>query len=265
MDPLPPTPRPKLSAEARRRAPQVPSACKKTTTRRTRKTAERDVYHHFINRIKTQGMASNTPEPPCPSDAYAPFTSSVFSTQQTITLSNEPKEKAGQENVQVGASKTGFLGAEVVAFGRDGEERVREQVMIDQPDKKSSRSPTPTPSISSPIGPVPNTIPSSIPDHIETQNPLSLVHEKSSTLALLGGMFGKGEWGGRESVRGDEMETMEVEGEVDAAYEVVPRVADEVASDAGVGDKDEIDNNEQDNPHSPIKHSSLKDMFKPQE
>ncbi|CUA70789.1 hypothetical protein RSOLAG22IIIB_09126 [Rhizoctonia solani] len=77
------------------------------------------------------------------------------------------------------------------------------------------------------------------------------------------------------------METMEVEGEGEVGCEAAPWVTDEVAintepeeteeeeedettMDDPKEQEDEIDN-EQGEPHSPIKHSPSKDMFKPQE
>ncbi|CAE6445607.1 hypothetical protein ACGC1H_003889 [Rhizoctonia solani] len=192
----------------------------------------------------------------------------------------------------------GLLGAEIVAVGMDEEDKapgepIRKEVVVEQePTEESSRSPTPSRPIPTPIvskqtlvpttpEPVP-ALPSPACQILENQDLPSLIHEKSSALALLGGMFGQGEWGGRESVSGDEMEVMDVEAEVKVDYEVVPRVADEVGRGAGAEAEDEDEAEEdtsdeaeeqeeeqtkdgQDGQESPIKHSSLKDMFKPQE
>ncbi|KAG9125456.1 hypothetical protein FRC07_007522 [Ceratobasidium sp. 392] len=138
------------------------------------------------------------------------------------------------------------------------------------------------------------------PVHRPTIPDISLVKEKANTLALLGALFSGDEWGGRESVSGEEGE-VEVRGGDgaggDVGYEVVRRegdigrtgaddeveggeyveeedegqeaneedmeVMDEPGDDSSVEDPD----NESDvlQPAPDIQHNALKDMFKPQE
>ncbi|KAG8681020.1 hypothetical protein FRC08_015904, partial [Ceratobasidium sp. 394] len=139
---------------------------------------------------------------------------------------------------------------------------------------------SPTPPISKPItSPASRTI---LPD-------ISLAKEKADTLALLGGLFSGDEWGGRESVSGDEVEVWDAEGGgEETGYEIVPKeggggslAADEEEEDedAGEGESDEIapgmdeqDDNASEEGHSEnelpapeIRLNALKDMFKPQE
>ncbi|KAG8685397.1 hypothetical protein FRC11_010650, partial [Ceratobasidium sp. 423] len=192
----------------------------------------------------------------------------------------------------------GLLGAGVVSAGRDEKEEttpkepVPEEIVVEQEsEEESSRSPTPAPPIPPPAVPEPTPVPvppqlvltSSAPQPLEKEDPISLTQERSSALALLGGMFGEGEWGGRESVSGEEMEVMDAEGEGEVGYEVVPRASGEAERGAGVVDDEEEveeeetgdvaeeqedgtdEGEEQQEEEPPIKHSSLKDMFKPQE
>ncbi|KAG9079244.1 hypothetical protein FS749_008679 [Ceratobasidium sp. UAMH 11750] len=118
----------------------------------------------------------------------------------------------------------------------------------------------------------------------------SLAKEKADTLALLGGLFPGDEWGGRESVSGDEVEVQDAEGVgEDTGYEIIPKEGgegslaadDEVEEieDAAEGEDDgtasdmdeqddsasEEDHSEAELPAPDIRLSALKDMFKPQE
>ncbi|KAF8705162.1 RNA recognition motif, partial [Rhizoctonia solani] len=205
----------------------------------------------------------------------------------------------------------GLLGAEVVAVGEDEEEKkvpevtVRQELPVEQESEESSRSPTPVPA-PVPAPSQPNPTPASprpdpspalaqsqavskqpAPRASEAEDLLSLTREKSSALALLGGMFGEGEWGGRESVSGDEMEVVDGEENEEVGYDVVPRAVDHAIENTETRHNDEDeeegeepqksddemeqeeltdeDEQEQGEQESPIKHSSLKDMFKPQE
>jgi hypothetical protein len=114
---------------------------------------------------------------------------------------------------------------------------------------------------------------------------LSLAKEKADTLVLLGGMFGSGEWGGKESVSEEEGPAgseMDVEQAVD--YEVVPKdtgdeitlttqeagedVDSESADDAETikGDDEAGEGGQaKESLMAPIKYNPLKEMFKPQE
>ncbi|CAE6520743.1 unnamed protein product [Rhizoctonia solani] len=312
VNPPPPTPRPKLSAEARRRARLKFRLRARRLLRGTQGKQLKDMSIITLDTVSKHKGWRRTPlnhlvrpmrmrplRPlPCLRSKQLPSKIKLKKKLDKRKFKLTRARCTVIDPVRYGAvhlkEGDGLLGAEVVAFGRDEEEQVvvdliREQVVIEAPDQKPSRSPTTTPSIPStivsqraPVSAIPN------PGHNHSspalqhqEEPLSLVHEKSSTLALLGGMFGESEWGGRESVSGDEMETTEVEGEGEAAYEVVPRIADELENNAEAeeNDKEEIEeitmgnpieredeiDNEQDETHSPIKHSSLKDMFKPQE
>ncbi|CUA75592.1 hypothetical protein RSOLAG22IIIB_11865 [Rhizoctonia solani] len=321
INPPPPAPRPKLSAEARRRA-RLKFRLRARLLRGAQGKQLKDMSIITLDTVSKHKGWRRTPlnhlvrpmrmRPlrPLPSLCTRKLSSKIKLTKKL----DKRKFKLTRarctviDPVRYGTvhlkDGDGLLGAEVVAVGRDEAEqmvvgRVGEQVVIEDPDEQPPHSPTATPSIPSTIvsqrvlvsaTPSPGHNPSS-PALQHREEPLSLVHEKSSALALLGGMFGQGEWGGRESVSGDEMETMEVEGEGEgeAGYEVVPRVADELESNAEAEEaneeeqvennaptedlnvqedeqpKDEIDNDEQGDPQSPIKHSSLKDMFKPQE
>ncbi|KAG8717074.1 hypothetical protein FRC09_014769 [Ceratobasidium sp. 395] len=141
----------------------------------------------------------------------------------------------------------------------------------------------PTPPLT--IAPLPSNLPT-----------LSLAKEKADTLALLGEFFSGDEWGGRESVSGDEDEVRDGEGGgEDEDYEVVPRaggkkrlgqddVVDDVLEDEDMGgevmedddenaseeeaetsEEEEQDQSKNQQPAPEIRHNELKDMFKPQE
>ncbi|KEP47416.1 RNA recognition motif protein [Rhizoctonia solani 123E] len=311
INPPPPAPRPKLSAEAHRRARlkfrlRARRLLRGTQGRQlkdmsiiTLETASkhkgwrRTPLNHLIRPMRMRPLhplpSLRAKQVPSKTKLKKKLTKRKFELTRARCTVIDPA-RYGAVHLKDG---DGLLGAEVVTVGMDEEDKTSgEPVVAEQePDEESSRSPTPTPPIPTPTVskqmPAPTTpepvpaLSSPAPQTLENQD-LSLVHEKSSALTLLGGMFGQGEWGGRESVSGDEMEIMDVEAEVEVEYEVVPRVADEVVRGAGMEEQaeaeaeedmsdeadeqeDEQTEDEQDEQESPIKHSSLKDMFKPQE
>ncbi|KAG8794019.1 hypothetical protein FRC12_000808 [Ceratobasidium sp. 428] len=160
-------------------------------------------------------------------------------------------------------------------------------------------APVPTPMPALPRDPTPPLPPASSSPNVPT---LSLAKEKADTLTLLGGLFSGDDWGGRESVSGDEDEVRDGEGGgEDVEYEVVPRVGgkDKVGQDDDVDDElkgshdgededmggevmedddenaseeeaetseeEDEDQSENQQPAPEIRHNELKDMFKPQE
>ncbi|KAG8796697.1 hypothetical protein FRC12_005791 [Ceratobasidium sp. 428] len=166
--------------------------------------------------------------------------------------------------------------------------------------------------LSATVAPVSTTVPS-IPDPRDPTPPpsappslnfptLSLAKEKADTLALLGGLFSGDDWGGRESVSGDEGEVRDGEGGGEhVEYEVAPREdgedemrpddegdepedgpdgegenmeGDEVEDEDGedmdeqedeASEEEEQDQSKNQQPAPEIRHNELKDMFKPQE
>ncbi|CAE6451779.1 unnamed protein product [Rhizoctonia solani] len=320
INPPPPAPRPKLSAEARRRArlkfrlrarrlsrgaqgKQLKDMSVVTLDNVSkRKGWRRTPLNHLIRPMRMRPLhpipSLRTKHVPSKIKLKEKLAKRKFALTRARCTVIDPA-RYGAVHLKDG---DGLLGAEVVAVGRDEEEREveaprEEKVVVEQEsDGESSRCSTPAPTIpqpttaptvSKPAPILPQTAPA--PQPLEKEDLLSLAHEKSSTLALLGGMFGKGEWGGRESVSGDEMDVMEAEGEGEVGYEVVPRAASEPVEDIGVEDNEEEAgededmtseeaaaveeredgadgaDEEQDEQESPIKLSSLKDMFKPQE
>ncbi|CAE6467913.1 unnamed protein product [Rhizoctonia solani] len=335
INPPPPAPRPKLSAEARRRARLKFRLRARRLSRGAqgkqlkdmsivtldnvskRKGWRRTPLNHLIRPMRMRPLhpipSLRTKHVPSKIKLKEKLAKRKFALTRARCTIIDPA-RYGAVHLKDG---DGLLGAEVVAVGRDEEEREPESpreekvVVAQESDEESSRSSTPaptisqpttTPTVSKPAPILPQTAPA--PQPLEKEDPLSLAHEKSSTLALLGGMFGKGEWGGRESVSGDEMDVMEAEGEGEVGgdemdvmeaegegevgYEVVPRAASEAAEDTGVEDNEEEagededmtseeaaaeeqedgadgTDEEQEEQESPIKLSSLKDMFKPQE
>ncbi|KDN39023.1 hypothetical protein RSAG8_09059, partial [Rhizoctonia solani AG-8 WAC10335] len=323
-NPPPPAPRPKLSVEARRRARLKFRLRARRLLRGTQGKQLKDMSLVTLDTVSKHKGWRRTPLNhlirPMSMRPLHPLPS--LRTKQPASKT-KLKKKLNKRKFELTRAKCtvidparygavhlkdgdGLLGAEVVAIGRDEEEEgeplepVRKEVVVEQEsDEESSRSPTPalpipTPAMSQPIftptAPKPTSAPpqpvpaASTPQTLK-EDPLLLAREKSSALALLGGMFGGDEWGGRESVSGDEMEVMDVEGEGEAEYEVVPRSAEETAENVGTGDnteedmrdeeeaeetkedqvEGEIDEGKEQEQESPIKHSSLKDMFKPQE
>ncbi|KAF8595148.1 hypothetical protein BDV93DRAFT_528891 [Ceratobasidium sp. AG-I] len=164
------------------------------------------------------------------------------------------------------------------------------------------RPSTPPPIQRTPSSPLPPVLVPKLPAISRADDPfLSLTKEKADVLALLGGMFSKDEeWGGRESVSGDEEAPVAhasgaaVEEEV--GYEVVPKdgkVDEKEQEDEGKQSEKEIgeiaeesrlvvqaeeededestnDDDNNDQPSVPVtqdqvQHTTLKDMFKPQE
>ncbi|KAG9084902.1 hypothetical protein FRC06_003836 [Ceratobasidium sp. 370] len=183
------------------------------------------------------------------------------------------EEKPGRRELEIEVSSTISSGE-----GTDNEEAETVPIQIpSSPPVLPLRSPTPP--ISKPLAP---------PASRMTLPEISLTKEKADTLALLGGLFSGDEWGGRESLSGDEVEIRDAEGGGEATeYEVVPTEggggsiamegvevlgakgeSDETAPDPDEQDEDtseEESQNEAELPAPEIHHSTLKDMFKPQE
>ncbi|QRV88334.1 RNA recognition motif protein [Ceratobasidium sp. AG-Ba] len=126
---------------------------------------------------------------------------------------------------------------------------------------------------------------SSVPT--ESQSKISLAQEKASTLALLSGLFSGDDWGGSESISGDEIDVQNGTTE-EVRYEVVPRAQanpevgrveenedTEVDEREGHESEYEASENEEESqgggegksPAEPEnrQYTALKDMFKPQE
>ncbi|KAG9122685.1 hypothetical protein FRC07_000815 [Ceratobasidium sp. 392] len=149
------------------------------------------------------------------------------------------EDKQGQEDVEMvdDISST-------ISSGEEPEVEVEPVEILPSPllsPVLSARDPT-SPTSKLAVPPVSRSI---IPD-------FSLAKEKADTLALLGGLFSGDEWGGRESVSGEEGEVeVEVRGGDgaggDVGYEVVPREGDvgrtetneEVEGGGSVDDEDE--------------------------
>ncbi|CAE6528750.1 unnamed protein product [Rhizoctonia solani] len=321
INPPPPAPRPKLSAEARRRARLKFRLRTRILLRGTQGKELKDMslvtlstvskhkgwrrtpLNHLIRPMRMRPLhpllSLRAKQPTARTKLKKKLTKRKFELTRARCTVVDPA-RYGAVHLKDG---DGLLGAEVVAVGRDEAEEIvsekpQQELMVDpESNEESSRSPTPALPIPSPTSrPIPvsaslqPTLRPSAPQPHEKEDPLSLAQEKSSALALLGGMFGESEWGGRESVSGDEMEIMDVEGEGEAGYEVVPQVAGEEPGTGDlVGDEeveaedtmdeqddeeqgqeergvdDDDDEEQQEEEESPIKHSSLKDMFKPQE
>ncbi|CAE7146293.1 unnamed protein product [Rhizoctonia solani] len=316
-NPPPPTPRPKLSAEARKRARLKFRLRARRLLRGTQGKQRKDMSVVKLENISKHKGWRRTPLNhlirPMRMRPLHPLPSLRAKQPSSKT---KPNKKLNKIKFKLGRARCtvidparygavhlkdgdGLLGAEVVVAERDEEEivdPVRKEVVPEQEsDKETSRSSTlalstpapivsqavhpPIVSKSTPLEPV---LTAPTQQALDKEDLLSLAHEKSSVLALLGGMFGKGEWGGRESVSGDEMEVVDAEGEGEVGYEVVPRVVDEAveseimeddAEEEGSDMEDEAEDPEEEDAvdesdeeqESPIKHSSLKDMFKPQE
>ncbi|KAH7326820.1 hypothetical protein B0J17DRAFT_680790 [Rhizoctonia solani] len=312
VNPPPSAPRPKLSAEARRRARLKFRLRAKRLSRGAQGKQLKDMSIITLDNVLKHKGWRRTPLNhlirPMRMRPLHPIPSLRAKQLPSRTKLKEKLVKRKPCTVRSVHLKDGdgLLGAEVVAVGREEErepEAPRKEVIVEQEsDEESSRSSTPlpipapttlqpgaAPTASKPILAPPQ--PAIAPQPLE-KDPLSLAHEKSSTLALLGGMFGKGEWGGKESVSGDEMDVMDVEGEGEVGYEVVPQATDKATAGTEVEDNEEevcdeeanmMDEEEeeeetegqeggaseaeeeQEEQESPIKLSSLKDMFKPQE
>ncbi|CAE6441458.1 unnamed protein product [Rhizoctonia solani] len=322
VNPPPPAPRPKLSEEARRRARLKFRLRAKRLLRGTQGKELRDMtlvtlanisrhkgwrrtpLNHLIRPMRMRPLHPLPSLRPKQSTSKTKLKKKLDKRKFELTrarLTVIDPARYGAVHLKDG---DGLLGAEVVSFGRDEEEdNVPEQpirqevIVVDEEPDESSRSTTPGSTLAISSAPQPNLDSAStqqqtaskqpIPQISEKEDPLSLTHEKSSALALLGGMFGGGDWRGRESVSGDEMEVVDAEEDQEVGYEVVPRVEDQAPRTVGGADgegtsegeeqltsdseeaehieeksEDEEDQEEQE---SPIKHSSLKDMFKPQE
>ncbi|KAG8722962.1 hypothetical protein FRC09_005364 [Ceratobasidium sp. 395] len=198
------------------------------------------------------------------------------------TVAQDRGEGGEGENVVDEVSST-------ISSGRDSQPERDSEAAI---PPVSNSLPLPAPRNPTPPPPAPP------PPKVPT---LSLAKEKADTLTLLGGLFSGDDWGGRESLSGDEGEVRDGEGGgEDVEYEVVPREGgkdeirpndesdesedgpdgegedmegDEVEDEdaEGMGEKDEAsEEEEQDQPKnqqsaSEIRHNELKDMFKPQE
>ncbi|KAJ1306461.1 hypothetical protein OPQ81_007464 [Rhizoctonia solani] len=274
LNPPPPAPRPKLSPEARRRARLKFRLRARRLLRGTqgrelkdmslvtldnvskRKGWRRTPLNHLIRPMRMRPLH---PLPPLRTKKR------TSKTKLKKKLNKRKFELARARYTVIDPARygavhlkdgDGLLGAEVVAVGRDEEEDrepeklVRKDfVLVEQePEEVSSRSPTPAPMIPQPISaaaPISSiSIPASVVPQITStaqspEDPLSLTQEKLSALALLGGMFGNGEWGGRESVSGDEMEVVDAEGTGEAGYEIVPQAAMEGVEGVSVEDEEE--------------------------
>ncbi|QRW02493.1 RNA recognition motif protein [Ceratobasidium sp. AG-Ba] len=185
----------------------------------------------------------------------------------------------------------------VVGGGADEAEVASTISSSSEPKPASSSIPVhqcpspPIPASSSPLPDLPPAITpttkpsSSVP--IESQYRISLAQEKASTLALLSGLFSGDDWGGSESISGDEIDVRDGTTE-EVGYEVVPRAqADpevgrleengdmEVDKEQGGESEYEAAENEEESqeasedktPAEPEnrQYTALKDMFKPQE
>ncbi|QRW16777.1 RNA recognition motif protein [Rhizoctonia solani] len=294
VNPPPPAPRPKLSEEARRRARLKFRLRARRLLRGTQGKQLRDMSLVTLTTVSKHKGWRRTPlnhlvrpmrmRPLRPLPSLRPRQSSS---------KTKLKEKLNKRKFKLTRARL-----TVIDPAREDEEEkkvpevtVRQELPVEQESEESTRSPTPVPAPSC-IGPVTGGIQTTRPRASEAEDLLSLTREKSSALALLGGMFGEGEWEGRESVSGDEMEVVDGEENEEVGYDVVPRAVDHAIENTETRHDDEdeeegeepqesdeemeqeelIDEDEeqgeqeeQEEQESPIKHSSLKDMFKPQE
>ncbi|CAE6370662.1 unnamed protein product [Rhizoctonia solani] len=315
VNPPPPAPRPKLSEEARRRARLKFRLRARRLLRGTQGKELRDMSLITLATVsKHKGWRRTPLDHLIRPMRMRPLHPLLPLRSKRPTLKTKLKTKLNKRKFELTRARLtvidparygavhlkdgdGLLGAEFVSVGMDEEEKapeepVRQETIIEEQPDEPSPSPTPAPISSRPTlvstTPQSNLSPVLTLPHTALKQPalqvsdkedsLSLTHEKSSTLALLGGMFGEGEWGGRESLSDEEMEVVDAGRDEELGYETVPRATDHVAErveliDGEGEEQDESDGaeheeenreNEQDQ-ESPIKHSSLKDMFKPQE